>query len=76
MRAGAEGEPVLRRDAAGDAANFRADYANGYNADDGTIFSARTFDEDTSLFTAPGWDDVAGVGSPTAKYLDEIAWGW
>ena len=46
------------------------------NADDGVVFSVRTFDEDTSLTTTPGWDDVTGVGSPTPKYLDEIAWGW
>jgi hypothetical protein len=60
----------------GDVANARADNANGVNADDGTVFSVRTFDEDSSLTTAPGWDDVTGVGSPTPKYLDEIALGW
>jgi subtilase family serine protease len=60
----------------GDVANARADYVNGINADDGVSYTVRTFDEDTSLFTAPGWDDVTGVGSPTPKYLDEIAWGW
>ena len=60
----------------GDIANARADNANGVNADDGTVFSVRTFDEDTSLTTTRGWDDVTGVGAPTSKYLDEIAWGW
>jgi subtilase family serine protease len=60
----------------GDVANVRADWANGYNGDDGTVFSIRTFDEDTSLTTGPGWDDVTGVGSITPKYLEEIAWGW
>ena len=60
----------------GDIANARADYANSVNADDGIVYSVRTFDEDSSLTTAPGWDDVTGVGSPTSKYLDEIAWGW
>jgi subtilase family serine protease len=60
----------------GDVANARADYANSVNADDGIVFSVRTFDEDTSLRTTRGWDDVSGVGAPTAKYLDEIAWGW
>jgi subtilase family serine protease len=60
----------------GDIATIRADYANSSNADDGIIFSVRTFDEDSSLTTGPGWDDVTGVGTVTAKYLDEIAWGW
>jgi subtilase family serine protease len=60
----------------GDVANARADNANGVNADDGTVFSVRTFDQDSSLKTTRGWDDVTGVGAPTSKYLDEIAWGW
>ncbi len=60
----------------GDIANARDDYVNGINADDGVSYSVRTFDEDTSLFVAPGWDDVTGVGAPTPKCLDEIAWGW
>ena len=36
----------------------RSDYVNGINADDGYIYSVRTFDQDSSLTTAPGWDDV------------------
>ncbi len=44
----------------GDVANARADYVNGINADDGVIYSVRTFDEDTSLFVAPGWDAFSG----------------
>jgi subtilase family serine protease len=59
----------------GDAANARADYANGINADDGTVYSVRTFDEDTSLTTGPGWDDVTGVGSPTADYIAQLMAG-
>ena len=59
----------------GDRANARADYANGINADDGTVYTVRTFDEDTSLTTGPGWDDVTGVGSPTADYIAQLLAG-
>ncbi|MGG5257393.1 S53 family peptidase [Phycicoccus avicenniae] len=53
----------------GDAGNIRVDYVNGANADDGTAATVRTFDQDSSLTTGRGWDDVSGVGSPTAAYL-------
>jgi subtilase family serine protease len=48
----------------GDVGNVRADYTNGLNADGGYTYSVRTFDTDSSLVTAPGWDDVTGVGTP------------
>jgi subtilase family serine protease len=54
----------------GDAGNVRSDYANGQNADGGVVYSVRTFDQDSSLTTGPGWDDVTGVGSVTSRYLD------
>ena len=53
----------------GDAGNVRSDYANGINASNGYVYSVRTFDQDSSLFTAPGWDDVTGLGSPTARSI-------
>ena len=56
----------------GDLGNVRADYNNGENADDGVTFSVRTFDQDSSLTTGRGWDDVTGVGAPTARYIDQI----
>ena len=59
----------------GDAGNVRSDYANGQNADGGIIYSVRTFDQDSSLTTGPGWDDVTGVGSPTARYFDAFPGG-
>ncbi|MBA2534354.1 MAG: S53 family peptidase, partial [Rubrobacter sp.] len=52
------------------AANVRPDYANGVNARDGILYSVRTFDDDSSLDTNPGWDDVTGVGSPNSAYFD------
>ena len=56
----------------GDPGNIRSDYANGENADDGIIYSLRTFDQDSSLQTDRGWDDVTGVGAPTSRYFDEL----
>ncbi|HXY72242.1 MAG TPA: S53 family peptidase [Actinomycetota bacterium] len=51
-------------------ANVRPDYANLLNPTDGIVYSVRTFDEDSSLTTGPGWDDVTGIGSPNVRYLD------
>jgi subtilase family serine protease len=59
----------------GDEANARADYVNGINADDGVTFTVRAFDQDTSLFTASGWDDVTGVGSATQAYIQRLVKG-
>jgi subtilase family serine protease len=53
----------------GDAGNVRADYANGYNESGGLTYTVRTFDQDSSLVTAPGWDDVTGVGTPNLAAL-------
>ena len=53
----------------GDAGNVRADYANGIDASAGILYTVRTFDQDSSLKTAPGWDNVTGVGSPTPAWL-------
>lgn len=53
----------------GDAGNIRVDFANGLNGDAGTLVSVRTFDQDSSLTTHRGWDDVTGVGTPTTQYL-------
>jgi hypothetical protein len=53
----------------GDAGNIRADYTNGENDSGGYTYSVRTFDQDSSLTTGPGWDDVSGVGTVTPAYL-------
>jgi subtilase family serine protease len=47
----------------------RVDYANGVDASGGLLYSVRTFNQDTSLITGPGWDDVTGVGSPAPAYI-------
>ena len=50
-------------------ANVRPDYANGLDSSDGILYSVRTFDDDSSLKTRRGWDDVTGVGSPNGAYF-------
>ena len=35
----------------------------------GLIYSVRTFNQDSSLKLAKGWDDVTGVGSPNQNFL-------
>ncbi len=47
----------------------RVDYVNGVNASDGTVTSLRTLNQTGTLFTRRGYDDVTGVGSPTAQGL-------
>jgi subtilase family serine protease len=59
------------RDVNGDhdgAAIVRVDFVNGANASDGYLYTVRSMDDDTSLATTAGWDDVTGVGSPTTAY--------
>ena len=51
-------------------ANVRPDYVNGLNPSAGIVYSIRTFDQDSSLTTGPGWDDVTGIGSPNEGYLE------
>jgi subtilase family serine protease len=60
---------VLHRD----GANVRPDFVNSVNADDGIAYSVRTFDQDSSLVTKKGWDDVTGIGTPTGVYPQAFA---
>ncbi len=50
----------------------RADFANGLDPADGILYSVRTFNQDSSLHTNTGWDDVTGVGSPNHRWLSAI----
>jgi subtilase family serine protease len=54
-------------------ANVRSDYVNGVNPADGIVYSVRTFDQDTSLVTKKGWDDVTGIGTPSPFYPEAFA---
>ncbi len=56
-------------------ANVRPDFANGVNKSGGFLYSIRTFDQDSSLTTGPGWDDVTGVGTPNAVFLKAFGSG-
>lgn len=49
----------------------RSNFVNGVDATDGTIDSLRTFDDysgSPTQSTAPGWDDVTGLGSPNGLF--------
>ncbi len=52
-----------------DFGNVRSDYANGYNATNGYLYSLRTFNQDSSLITNQAWDDVTGVGTLSGGYF-------
>jgi subtilase family serine protease len=55
--------------------NIRSDFKNGYNADGGIRYSVRTFNQDSSLVIGRGWDDVTGVGTVTARYIEAVSGG-
>jgi subtilase family serine protease len=56
-----------------DAGNVRVDYANGVDPADGLLYSVRTFNQDSTLTVARGWDDVTGIGSPNAGWLTSVS---
>lgn len=47
----------------------RVDYANAFDASEGTIVSLRTLGADASLHATVGYDDVTGVGTPAKGYV-------
>jgi subtilase family serine protease len=67
----------------------RADYVNGETDANGILYSVRTLgyvsspetvaapagqtDYNASIFTRPGYDDVTGLGSPTASFYGALA---
>ncbi|MGY2873801.1 subtilase family serine protease [Marmoricola sp. URHA0025 HA25] len=54
----------------------RVDFANGVDAGDGYVYSARWFDVDEPLtiHVRPGYDDITGVGTPAGQaWLDYLA---
>ena len=54
------------------AGDVRVDYVNGLDATDGLRYSVRTFDDDSSLMTTPGYDMVTGVGAPNPNWLTAL----
>ncbi len=49
--------------------NVHPAYVNGITPADGILYDVRTFNQDSSLVTKPGWDDVTGLGTPNALFL-------
>jgi subtilase family serine protease len=72
-----------------EAGVVRVDYVNGETAANGLLYSVRTLgyvssaekvaapagqsDYNASIFTRPGYDDVTGLGSPTAGFYQALA---
>ncbi|MFD5537047.1 protease pro-enzyme activation domain-containing protein [Streptomyces sp. NPDC127079] len=52
-----------------DLAVARVDFANGYDDTKGLLTSVRSLGKDSSLSAVKGYDDVTGVGSPAAGYV-------
>ncbi|MEU3528287.1 S53 family peptidase [Streptomyces sp. NPDC038707] len=50
----------------------RVDFANGLDAADGLLYSARSLGHDSSLSAVKGYDDVTGVGSPANGYVQSF----
>lgn len=46
-----------------DVGNARADFVNGVDASNGTVYSMRLFGQDSSLPVTTGWDQVTGIGT-------------
>jgi subtilase family serine protease len=55
-----------------DVGNVRSDYANSENADGGILYSVRLFDQDSSLPTTAGYDNVTGVGTPNTAWFSAL----
>ena len=56
-----------------DAGNVRPDYANGVDPSGGILYTVRTFNQDSTLKIAKGWDDVTGIGSPNSGWLTSVS---
>jgi subtilase family serine protease len=55
-----------------DEGNVRVDYANGVDSSGGLLYSVRTFNQDSSLSTNSGWDNVTGLGTPNSAWLTAV----
>ncbi|MFG2625553.1 protease pro-enzyme activation domain-containing protein [Streptomyces sp. NPDC048473] len=53
-----------------DLAVARVDFTNGFDAADGVLTSVRSLGKDASLKAVKGYDDVTGVGTPAAGYVN------
>jgi subtilase family serine protease len=53
--------------------DVRVDFANGVDGADGLLYSVRAFNQDSSLTTKPGWDDVTGLGTASPRWIAALA---
>jgi subtilase family serine protease len=68
------GTPVTADELAAPLGNTTTYYSALYQGAVSTRWFVITFGTDTSLTTAPGWDNVTGVGAPNgANFVDAIA---
>lgn len=51
----------------------RVNNNNGFDNTDGVSYIVRTFDQDSSLKTATGWDPVTGLGVPNPRFIVSLA---
>ena len=53
----------------GTVAVVRTNFVNGVDSSAGLVYRLRTMNQTLSLQTTPGYDDVTGLGTPTADFL-------
>jgi len=54
----------------------RVDYVNGEDSSNGVLYSIRHSNVTNTLATTAGYDDVTGLGTPTASFFPALAaWG-
>jgi len=54
-------------------AAVRTDYCDSLTAASGIFYSLRTMNQDLSLSTGPGWDDVTGIGTPASRFVGALS---
>ena len=50
----------------------RANYVNNIGASAGVVYRLRTMNQNLSLTSTPGYDDVTGLGTPTSSFLSAL----
>jgi len=50
----------------------RANYVNNIDASAGVVYRLRTMNQNLSLTSTPGYDDVTGLGTPTSSFLNSL----
>jgi subtilase family serine protease len=60
-------------DTADPAAVVRVDYYNSQDASNGLLYSIRRSNATWTLHTVAGYDDVTGLGTPTAAFFSALA---